>query len=113
MPRRDTENQDKQPLRLGPIRNADEVARCLRRLLKIRATLRLDRERFRDLLDGLKGLHEIFRAEAEAKAHADLLQALPQLKEREQQMRSHILRLVRGGKTSAEAPGAADDEEAA
>jgi hypothetical protein len=113
MPRRDTENQDQQPLRLGPIRNADEVARCLRRLLKIRATLRLDRERFRDLLDGLKGLHEIFRAEQEAKAHADLLAALPQLKEREKQMQAHIWRLVRGGKSESEALIAINDGEAA
>jgi hypothetical protein len=112
VPRRDRENLDKQPLRLGPIRNADEVSRCLRRLLKIRATLRLDRERFRDLLDGLKGLHEIFRAQQEAQAHADLLAALPQLKDREKQMQAHVMRLVRGGRP-LEAAAADDDEEAA
>src|SRR6516165_4898619 len=97
MPRRDRENIDRQPLRLGPIRNASEVARCLRRLLRIRATLRLDRERYRDLIDGLKALHDVFRAQDEARAHADLLAALPQLKEREQQYRAHVLRLVKGG----------------
>jgi hypothetical protein len=113
MPRRDRENLDDQPLRLGPIRNADEVARCLRRLLKIRATLRLDRERFRDLLDGLKGLHEVYRAVDEAKAHADLLAALPELKTREKQMQAHVMRLVRGGKSAPEVFTALDEAGAA
>jgi hypothetical protein len=101
MPRRSRENIDKQPLRLGPIRNASEVARCIRRLCRIRATLRLDRERYKDLIDGLEVLHDVYGAQEAAKQHADLLAALPQLKEREHQYRAHVLRLVKGGTTSA------------
>jgi uncharacterized coiled-coil DUF342 family protein len=112
MPRRDREKLDQQPLRLGPIRNADEVSRCLRRLLKIRATLRLDRERYRDLIDGLKALHEVYRAQEEAKAHADLLAALPQLEQRKKEMQAHVMRLVRGGKPPPGAFTATDGEAA-
>lgn len=112
MPRRDRENLDDQPLRLGPIGNAANVARCMRRLLRTRATLRLDRERFKDLIDGLGKLHEVYRACDEAKAHADLLAALPQLKEREKQMQAHVMRLVRGGR-APEAIAVIEDEGAA
>lgn len=113
MPRRNRENLEQQPLRLGPIGNAANVARCMRRLLRTRATLRLDRERFKDLIDGLGKLHEVYRAVDEAKAHADLMAALPQLQERERQMKAHVLRLVRGGKSAPEALAAIDDEGAA
>ena len=98
MPRRDRENLAEQPLRLGPISNAANVARCMRRLMKIYATVRLDRERFKDLIDALGKLHEVYRAQDEAKAHADLLLALPQLKEREKQMQAQVMRLVRTGR---------------
>jgi hypothetical protein len=64
--------------------------------LRIRATLRLDRERYRDLIDGLTRLHDVYRAQDDAKQHADLLAALPQLKEREQQYRAQVLSLVKG-----------------